>query len=203
MRKIYSSLTVFALVVGCGRKPANSSVKDINSLPGAATGQGLKKVTKNSSELVGAWNSPCSKVKDNWYRLYTTTYTSTKSTIYSQYFSKEGCAAADLVLADSFVGTYTTDGNKIDYNFKKYFVTPYTDEQVETYKSDCGSLTWLKGLETEASKCEVFKDFASMFYDIFKVEGSKLFSGEQTKGHGGSTVDRRPIEFSETYSVRQ
>jgi hypothetical protein len=40
MRKIYSSLAISALAVGCGIKAGNSTVKDINSLPGAATGQG-------------------------------------------------------------------------------------------------------------------------------------------------------------------
>jgi hypothetical protein len=41
MMKILSSITILSIVVGCGNETLSSKVKDINSLPGAATGQGV------------------------------------------------------------------------------------------------------------------------------------------------------------------
>jgi hypothetical protein len=43
MMKILYSIALASLVVGCGSETGNSKIQDINSLPGAATGQGSKK----------------------------------------------------------------------------------------------------------------------------------------------------------------
>lgn len=43
MFRILSALTLVALVVGCGRETGKSDGGDVNSLPGAATGQGVAK----------------------------------------------------------------------------------------------------------------------------------------------------------------
>jgi hypothetical protein len=55
MMKILSSIALVSLVVGCGNESGSSKVQDINSLPGASTGQGD---TQTSIAMPGAARNP-------------------------------------------------------------------------------------------------------------------------------------------------
>ncbi|MCX6123142.1 MAG: hypothetical protein NTV34_00075 [Proteobacteria bacterium] len=83
----------------------------------------------------------------------------------------------------------------------KAIITVSDDKSVADLNKDnvCGG-GWVKGIAKDASDC---KDFNESTYNIQKVEGDKLFSGDGDKDHDSTSPEKRPIKFSDKPWIRK
>lgn len=163
------------------------------------------------SDLVGTWKQDCLYiVEDETYDDVTLTFSGNSFTLTGSFSEDANCSVP--VFSASQKGTFQvgaekilTSGdtvNELDVTSTEAHVTLHDELYVELFNlsSTCNKTDWQKDVAVDVLGCDDFGP--NKMYDIFKVEGNKLYLGDSSEEGIGESPDTRPTELDSDFFTK-
>jgi len=163
-----------------------------------------KELDSSNNDIIGVYTNETSDIDKNEFDKAKTTYNKDNTfEIISEIFLDEKFAEKSTI--SKTTGTYTigktlTDGIKeIDLEFNKSFSTPGNEEEAQKWNTIklCGFADWKKDVEKETTGTDCAKGYPLTFYNVYKIENSKLYMGKCSEGLCSSS-DKRPTNVDKS-----
>ncbi len=185
-------LAICSALVSCGNDKKKSPAQGVST----------------SANLIGTWQSPCTKSEDEYIR-ETRSFDTSAAKVTTSYYSSSTCSGtseADMTGS----ATYTISGNSLDLDTSKVTITPKTQAAVDMYsqvfsQATCGSPVSLAvNKETDLSACNVIKEELGKMYTTVQLSNGKLFLADGEEGKDGKTPQTRwtKINTAETFEKK-
>lgn len=172
-----------------------------------------KAADPTTDALVGTWTGSCiAGSRDTTYAKFTLTLAADSTMTQSaEMYSAAGCAAAAKVYTFNYTGTWVKgdavtgiDGAfNVDSTYNKVEMSLHSDANVTSFNTAgaCGG-GWVKDTPKEltatAASCTGFPKSGDKNYDIFKVDGTKLYYGSSAGGKDGKSAANRATTLDTT-----
>lgn len=126
-----------------------------------------------------------------------------------EYYSDEKCQNAMFTLR--YAGDYLESGDslhvagarKIDMTFIDAYLTPSSEEGavLMNERKSCGQEEWVAGTEVDVTRFSVVNQCESQImpdyrYDIYLIQGTRLYLGKETEYYHRMVPGRRPQEMN-------
>ena len=190
--------------------------KTVNSFLVVLILAACSKATDSTDPIVGTWKATCVTVSsDTPYGSMTETIAANNTaTMTSIAYSAAGCADSLKNFTVGLTVSWTkgaavtgVDGAyNLDSTYSKVEFTIHTDALVSQFNTAgaCGG-GWTKDVAKEitatAASCTGFPKSGDKNYDIYKVDGTKLYFGDSSGGKDGSTADKRPTALKTSLAL--
>lgn len=165
-----------------------------------------------STSLDGIWRQPCQNATYNQE-----VFSGNQVTLAESHFEDALCQDPVLIFQNG--GTYTTDGQQMDFTFTAVSISLQIPELVQDFnqRQVCGFSDWQVGIARDITgmQCALFTgnqlvqvpSVGDKRYGIFRIdeekEGDRLFLGRLAPGHDALSPEKRPLEFDPNFYLRQ
>lgn len=200
LRIIAPCILSFTLLGGCGGGTDNDTD---NTGSAGSTGD---------VALSGAWQQPCTYDPDNdIYDQYTLTINGNSFGWDGSSYEDAACSISAFSLHSQ--GTFLVGSEKIltsgdtvkeiDISPASANMTLHDDDSVLAFNfiAMCGKTDWAKEVAVNIFSCTEFKDVAEKFYDIYKIDGNKIYFGDDSTGDGLSS-QTRPTQLESEFLTK-
>ena len=180
-------------------------------LLGSLVGCGGGDDNGGDSDLVGTWKQDCRYIADDeTYDDVTLTFSGNSFTLTGSFSEDANCSTP--VFSSSQKGTFKIGAEKIltsgdtvkelDVTSTEVHVTLHDELYVGFFNtsSTCNKTDWKKDVEVDVLGCDDFGP--DTIYDIYKVDGNKLYLGDSSEEGVGESSDTRPTELDSDFFTK-
>ena len=162
--------------------------------------------------LEGTWSRGCASDGGGDYDKITTTYSGSITNSTYSVFSAIDCSAGSAVVIMSGKGTFTVgedivlpggdSATKLNENYSSILITLFDASYIASFNQAqlCGKSNWEAGKQVEIAGCSDLIS-SNLNFDIFKINGNKLFFGDTATGEGISDATR-PTQLETIFQTK-